>query len=402
MKRRAVSNEKLIRAIIAAVLAVIVWFIINGSSTDLVEQDINSIPVTLVNVETLQDKQLVLADNRNYYVNLTVRGTDTSLHAINRQEITAEVDMSEVDSAGEQQLEVTIRGLSNSVILQEVTPSQLTLNVENVTESEMDVAVVTNGKPEGNNAVISAWTDEKVTLDGSEDSLSQVAEITATIDVDGMTSDSERYVEVVPRDRDGNVVDNVVCSPSAVNVQVAVGKTKDVRIATPATTGTPAEGYAVTQVTVEPMQITVGGDEALLEAVNSIAVDAINVDGASRSVTEEVALQMPEGISALDGLEKVRVTAEIEPVSERSFTIDKIETRGLSSDRTLVSVSDSSVVVRLSGVTSELNGVDASKIEAWIDLSGLGAGEYDVDIQITTDTGEIVSVSPTKTTVKIE
>lgn len=402
MKRRAVSNEKLIRAIIAAVLAVIVWFIINGSSTDLVEQDINSIPVTLVNVETLQDKQLVLADNRNYYVNLTVRGTDTSLHAINRQEITAEVDMSEVDSAGEQQLEVTIRGLSNSVILQEVTPSQLTLNVENVTESEMDVAVVTNGKPEGNNAVISAWTDEKVTLDGSEDSLSQVAEITATIDVDGMTSDSERYVEVIPRDRDGNVVDNVVCSPSAVNVQVAVGKTKDVRIATPATTGTPAEGYAVTQVTVEPMQITVGGDEALLEAVNSIAVDAINVDGASRSVTEEVALQMPEGISALDGLEKVRVTAEIEPVSERSFTIDKIETRGLSSDRTLVSVSDSSVVVRLSGVTSELNGVDASKIGAWIDLSGLGAGEYDVDIQITTDTGEVVSVSPTKTTVKIE
>lgn len=402
MKRRAVSNEKLIRAIIAAVLAVIVWFIINGSSTDLVEQDINSIPVTLVNVETLQDKQLVLADNRNYYVNLTVRGTDTSLHAINRQEITAEVDMSEVDSAGEQQLEVTIRGLSNSVILQEVTPSQLTLNVENVTESEMDVAVVTNGKPEGNNAVISAWTDEKVTLDGSEDSLSQVAEITATIDVDGMTSDSERYVEVVPRDRDGNVVDNVVCSPSAVNVQVAVGKTKDVRIATPATTGTPAEGYAVTQVTVEPMQITVGGDEALLEAVNSIAVDAINVDGASRSVTEEVALQMPEGISALDGLEKVRVTAGIEPVSERSFTIDKIETRGLSSDRTLVSVSDSSVVVRLSGVTSELNGVDASKIEAWIDLSGLGAGEYDVDIQVTTDTGEVVSVSPTKTTVKIE
>ncbi len=78
-KKKQISiNEKTIRLLSSAVLAIILWLFINGNSNDIVPQDINAIPVTFTNMETLQEKHLVLEDNRNYYVNLRVQGTDRS------------------------------------------------------------------------------------------------------------------------------------------------------------------------------------------------------------------------------------------------------------------------------------------------------------------------------------
>ena len=180
-KKKQISiNEKTIRLLSSAVLAIILWLFINGNSNDIVPQDINAIPVTFTNMETLQEKHLVLEDNRNYYVNLRVQGTDRSLQEINTNEITAEVDMKDIDKKGEYNPEIVIKGLSNSVILKEVNPSTLHLVVDNVIESEKNVEVITQGKPGNDNAVISATSTEKVQVTGAEDRIAAIDKIAVT------------------------------------------------------------------------------------------------------------------------------------------------------------------------------------------------------------------------------
>lgn len=402
MKKKVSTNEKTVRVILALILAVAIWFVVNGTSTDLVEQDISGIPVTLNNIESLQEKHLVLEDNRSYYVNLTVRGTDKSLYEINPKELTAEVDMSEINAAGEQQLKVNIKGLSNSVILQEVTPSTLTLNVQNVSDSEKEVTVVTDGKPADGNAVVSAKTDDTVTLTGPEDLLSEVSEVTATLDVNGMSQNSDKYVEVVARDQNGNALDDVICKPSAVKVSVIIGLTKNVKINTPQTTGTVADGYKVTKVTVEPDVVTIGGLESVLRTIDSLSVDAIDVSGASKSVTKDMALQLPEGASLLESGQKVKVTVEIESLVEKNFTVNHIEARNLGTGLTVAKVDDSSAVVKIRAVASELNKINTDAIHVWLDLKDLGKGDHEVSLQVEIPAGEVVSVTPAKTNVKIE
>lgn len=402
MKKKVSTNEKTVRVILALILAVAIWFVVNGTSTDLVEQDISGIPVTLNNIESLQEKHLVLEDNRSYYVNLTVRGTDKSLYEINPKELTAEVDMSEINAAGEQQLKVNIKGLSNSVILQEVTPSTLTLNVQNVSDSEKEVTVVTDGKPADGNAVVSAKTDDTVTLTGPEDLLSEVSEVTATLDVNGMSQNSDKYVEVVARDQNGNALDDVICKPSAVKVSVIIGLTKNVKINTPQTTGTVADGYKVTKVTVEPDVVTIGGLESVLRTIDSLSVDAIDVSGASKSVTKDMALQLPEGASLLESGQKVKATVEIESLVEKNFTVNHIETRNLGTGLTVAKVDDSSAVVKIRAVASELNKINTDAIHVWLDLKDLGKGDHEVSLQVEIPAGEVVSVTPAKTNVKIE
>ncbi|MEG0378329.1 MAG: CdaR family protein, partial [Eubacterium sp.] len=134
----------------------------------------------------------------------------------------------------------------------------------------------------------------------------------------------------------------------------------------------------------------------------SLTIDPINVAGATKSITEEVTLKLPEGASFLDSSDKVNVTVNIEPLVEKSFTVNGIETRNLGAGLTAAKVRDSSVVVKITGVASELSKLNSEGIKAFVDLNGLSKGENQVDIQINLPKEQIKSVTPGKTTVTIE
>ncbi|MDO4287986.1 MAG: CdaR family protein [Eubacterium sp.] len=396
-------NEKVVRLIFAIVLAILLWAYINGSSNDIIVQDINSIPVTLTNTEVLKENNLVLSDNRGYYVNLRVKGTDRSLTAIDRKEITAEVDLSNITSAGSYDQEIVVKGLSNSVILEEVNPQTIRLEVDSIVDSEREVSVVTEGKPAGDNVVVSAASEAKVQVTGASAALARIDKLIATADVSGMSEDGTQYQPVVAYDADGNIIEDLVFTPNVVAVDITIGKTKEIPISTPQIVGNAAEGYKATKISVSPSEKLVGAKASLLSSIASISVDAVDISGASKTVTKEVNLKLPEGASFLDGNSKVTVTVDIEPVVERSFTVDKIDIRNLGNGLRVTKVQDSSVVVKLSGISSELNQLKNEDISAYIDLSGQNTGQVEVDIKVDAPSGTTVqAISPSKTTVTIE
>ena len=59
------------RVVIAVALALFLWVYINGSSINLISRDIENIPVTITNEESLTAKGLVLEDQESYYVTCT-------------------------------------------------------------------------------------------------------------------------------------------------------------------------------------------------------------------------------------------------------------------------------------------------------------------------------------------
>ncbi|MBU4542151.1 MAG: hypothetical protein KJ774_13210, partial [Firmicutes bacterium] len=71
-KKKISLHERLFRMIAAVGIAITLWFMVNGNADMLITQDYNSIPITLTNVEALTEKNLVLAENKNYYLNLQV------------------------------------------------------------------------------------------------------------------------------------------------------------------------------------------------------------------------------------------------------------------------------------------------------------------------------------------
>jgi YbbR domain-containing protein len=396
------TGQKAIRIALAIAAAILLWLYINGSSIDLISRDIEGVPVTLTNTDVLASKGLVLSENQNYYVNLRVRGTDKNLNSIDVSEITAKVDLKDIDTAGTYSPKIEVSGLSNTVILDEVKPGNLSLTVDAITDKKYDVTVVTDGKPADDNTVVSAKARDQVTVNGSSEELAKLSKVSGVAQVQGMSEDSNQYVTVKAYDSQGNELTDLDVSPRAVPVEIIIGKTKPVSVTSPGVSGDVASGYKVTGVTVSPANVTIGGKQEALDSVGTLALSDINVAGANSNVTREVKLNLPEGVYLMDSSgDTVSVTVSVEELTEKSYTVDKIEPRNLGAGLSVSKIQDSSVVVKVKGTASELDNIRGTDISAWLDLSGKTKGRYDVQVQVQVPEGSVENISPQTTSVTI-
>ena len=400
-KKKIALHERLIRILASVGIAITLWFMVNGNADMLITQDFNSIPITLTNVESLTEKNLVLADDKNYYLNLQVKGTDKNLRNVNMKEVTAEVDLSDIEEKGTYDLEVEVKGLANSVIISSMNPTSLSIEVDNIIKEALDVVILLEGKPANDLTVISAESLEQVEVEGPEASIARIDKITTTADVSGLESDTTRHLEVAAYDATGNPITDLEIFPNVVETEIILGKTKSIGII-PSTTGNPASGYIVTGVQVEPSKVLIGAKEALLNTIETIPMDPIDVSGQSKTFTKDINLTPPVGCYFLDDSGKVKVTVSIESPVEKSFTIDKISTRNLGTGLVAAKVKDSRVVVKLEGASSILNSLNTAQIEAFVDCANLGPGEYELPIQTNLSQSLIKTTTPAKTTVIIE
>ena len=400
-KKKIPLHEKLIRVFIAIGIAITLWFMVNGNADMLITQDFNSIPITLTNADTLAGKNLVLAEDKNYYLNLQVKGTDKSLRNTSMKEITAEVDLSEIKEKGTYDLDVDVKGLSNSVIVSSKNPTTIQIEVNSIIKEDLGVDVEVEGKPADDRAVISAEASEKVEVEGPEESIARIDKIIGTADVNGLTTDTTKHVTVTAYDASGNPIDDVEILPNVVSAEIVLGKTKSMSII-PSTSGAPASGYIVTGLVVEPSKVVIGAKENLLNAIDSIPMDAIDVSGQSKTFTKDVSLTPPAGCYFLNDSGKVKVTVNIETPVEKSFTLDKVNVTNLGAGLVVSKIKDSKVVLKLEGANSVINSQNASQIEAYVDCANLGPGEYELPIQTNLSQAIVKSISPAKTTVTIE
>ena len=126
---------------------------------------------------------------------------------------------------------------------------------------------------------------------------------------------------LVAVDRLGDPVSPVKLEPDTARVTIPVFANLGSRVipVSPVVTGTPAAGFEVATVTVEPTVVTVKGDAERLAALESVDTAPVSVSGASKTVTSTVALDPPDDVSPLDGTE-VTVVVTFRPVtSTRAF-----------------------------------------------------------------------------------
>lgn len=311
-QQRSDRNARIVRLIIAIALALFLWVYINGNSIDLVTQDVEKIPIKITGQTQLTGRGLSIDGDKKYYVNIRLRGSEQNLRAVDTSQITAYADVSGFTAAGTVTPEVVIQGLPNTVILDARRPENLTLTILADTEKKRRVSVNTTGKPADGLSVLSATTTGKVTVVGSTQDIGQIDRLVATVNVDGITADTDAYTQVVAYDEDGNVIDGVRCRPDRVLTHVKVGVTKKVKVETPSLTGSAADGYQVKNVRVSPKTVTIGGSSDTLKSITSLKTASMNISGATASVTKRLTLTLPDGVTLLSSSKKVTATADIQ------------------------------------------------------------------------------------------
>ncbi len=395
-------TARIVRLIIAACLAVFLWMYINGNDINMITQEINNIPVTLINTEKLSSKGLVLTEQKNYFVNIRVRGSERNVNTLDASQITATVDLAGVKGPGTYTADVVIQGLPNSVILQETQPSELNIKIDSIRHKAHSVTINTSGKPGNNLSVVSATTTDLVRVEGPSDSVNKIKACVATANVQDMTDDTDVYIPVKAVDKKGNVLSDVECKPSMIKASVKIGTTKRVKIKAPKTTGSVADGYKVAKITVSPKTVLLGGKASDLDSINAVRPSTVDLSGLKISTTVQKKLNLPSNVTNMDGSSNVTVTIKVEALTSKQLMIDDIEQRNVPDDLTVTKMENASVTVIIEGTSSELSTLDSKDLSAWIDFSDAAEGTGSYDIQVTTDKGTIKSVSPSSTSATLK
>jgi YbbR domain-containing protein len=235
-----------------------------------------------------------------------------------------------------------------------------------------------------------------VVVRGPESVVTRVARALAYVQIDPSGLDFDRDVDLIPVNALGEKLSPIDVEPRFVHVRVAVftdRQTKSLPV-NPIVTGTPAAGFEVERVIVEPVVVSVEGDADQLEPLARADTMPIVVTGATSDIRATIELALPTGVLPL-GDSTVNVTVTLRPVTAtRSFSAGIVLT-GARSDRTYALASDR-VILTIGGPAADLDRLQAATLTASIDVGAIDEGTRLLDVVAELPAGlTLVAVSPT-------
>ena len=205
----------------------------------------------------------------------------------------------------------------------------------------------------------------------------------------------DQDVPLIPVNAAGNPVSPVNLMPATARVTIPVFadlRSKSLTVS-PVITGTPAAGFEIASVTVDPTVVTVAGDAERLAELARVDTSPVSTNGASADFTVEVDLAVPVGVVPVDAA-RVTVTVKLRAVTgTRSFEVGVALTG--ARPNLIYTPSTDRILLTLGGSTADLDRLDGSTLVGRIDVTGLGVGTSEVGVEITLPGGvSLVAVSP--------
>jgi YbbR domain-containing protein len=170
-------------------------------------------------------------------------------------------------------------------------------------------------------------------------------------------------------------VEVVLVTPSAIAMAFEATVTRKVPVV-PVVDGRPAPGYVVGPLRADPEAVEVVGPESAVKRATEALTDSVSVAGARERVQETVTVGVLDPALRLKNPRPASVTVQILPApSERRFGNRPVHLRNVAP--VLQAAASPTVVdVTLRGSRDALNRMDPDEVVAYVDLSGLGSGEY--------------------------
>jgi len=242
--------------------------------------------------------------------------------------------------------------------------------------------------------------DDSVVIKGSDKQIKKVASVKALADVNNFASQDVgnsiiKDVPLVAYDDKGEVV-NVELVPSKVDINVSISSpSKELPIKV-IPVGNVSFGKAISSIKTSESKVTVYGTSSSLEGLNFIPVE-IDVTDLSSNTQYKQEISKPIGVKSMS-VNNITVDISLDNVSDKDVSNVAIETRNLSPDFKVSAASseDSFVTVNVKGVSSVIDPIVADNISAYVDLSGLGEGEHEVDVNVEGSDTRVQYVSKTK------
>jgi YbbR domain-containing protein len=389
--------------VVCVLLALVLWVYVGTGLTKTAEFP-GQIPLDIKNVP-----QGLVAVTDTDTITVKVVADSSIFQKLSNDSFKAYLDLTGY-KAGTYQIKPTVTVSQANVAIVETNPAQITISLEPSIQKDVPVAVQVDGKA-GDGLVAGQTTADPnhVTVAGAKSVIESMQTATAKITLNGETSDFKKMTKLVSLDAKGKDIKNLTFTPAEVIVNVPIVKASNVKTVgiKVNTTGNPANGYWISQITTEPMTVTVTASEATVTQLTYIGTAPVSINDLNKNTTINTTLAPPAGVSVLDKIEQVKVTITVSKNQATKQIDTGFKWQGLASNLKVTSVDPSSVKVVVTGPQDVLSGLSSDDISIVVDLSGNNApGTYSVDISRSSISGptgvSVSSVVPSAINVRLD
>ncbi len=273
-----------------------------------------------------------------------------------------------------------------------VDPSRVTIVIyPKVSESKTLTTDILNTDKLGNTLVISSVELDRteVIIKSYKEKLNTVASVKALVDVNAINATSAgtytlENVKLVAYDEKGTEINDIEIVPETVTATVNVTSPSKVVPLKVVPVGDVASGSAIASITPNVKNVTIYGDEEVLDSTKEIKVE-IDVEGLNSNKTFQETIIKPAGIRSMSATNvTIKVTMEKETSKEFKnipITFENLDTKKYKAFAS--SQEETKVDVVVKGVSSIINKLQAKDITAYVDLTNAEAGNIKIPVVVT-------------------
>lgn len=297
---------------------------------------------------------------------------------------------------------VTLVALDQRVQIVDYQPQLLEVRVDPVETRQMPVTVTLGSVPDGLNIGPPQVEPSSVTVRGASSRVDVVTAVVARVPIDASALNVDRDIELIPVDANGNQVSNVEIDPERARVRIAVARelANLTLPVVPQLTGSLAPGYRITSVVVEPLVVTVSGEEAIVARLDSAPTQPIDLEGRSADLEAMVGLALPDGV-AVTGNDQIRVVLTLGLESGSQTYRVGIDLEGEVPDLEY-SIDSGQASVTVGGALVDLDELNPATLRAVAEVTGLGPGTHTRSLDVDLPEGlQLIAISPAEAVVTI-
>lgn len=390
MKKRLTNNFSM--KIISLVLAIMFWLII-ASIEDPESTKNFVIPVTKINEELVRESDKTYEVISGNTVSITVRARQSILNELEVDDFKAVADFANLSFTGAIPIEVTALHNASRVDITKGANTMMQVSIEELASVDKVVSTKAEGSVITGKALGTITVEPNmIRMEGAKTTIDRISSVYAVVNVAGITEDSSFVVEPVVYDSNGDIIDttDIIFSKDSLNVKVTLLDTKTVPIEWNIDV-TAADGYGIESKDFTPSEIQIAGNKEQLNAVTKIVLDDYQSYGLTEGVEYEVDLEgivKDMGVSIVNPEENrnVKLAVRVSTYDQKSGTVefDYIELKGKSKGLKYSAVEDTIIPYELSGLITDLEILDISKLNFILDVTDLEPGTHTVKLKLET------------------
>ena len=405
MQNEQGKKRKVLYILLALLAAISMWIYAdefgNNGGHRLIEKTITDIPVNYNGEIKLADRGLMLLeDETTTTLDVTVKGGRRQVSRLEQDDITINVDLSNVEKAGVQQVPCTFSydddKFSNDMS-RKPSSNQVTVNISELNRRIVDIRCELSGHvADGYSAGQLQMSQDTLEIRGQAKDIDPVSYVKVVLDVgDGAEETVSQELTFQYYDKNNQQLNSANIHPTVDSVQVTlpVFVTKELRLVVDFKES-PGARKSNLDYEIKPEYIVVSGDAAALRNIETITLGELDLldllNGGPRYHTYPIII--PDGCQNLSGVPRATLDVSVADMTSAEGTTQQFTYADLPSGKR-VDVLTQELTVRVFGTTADVEAITGEQITVVADLTNYSAasGTYTVPavIEVASGAGDV-------------